>query len=198
MLKVGLTGNIGSGKTTVCKVFELLDVPVYHADERGKFFLEKTEVIREVAAAFGQEVLTPSRQIDRKKLASIVFESPEALKKLNAIIHPRVREDFEKCHAMQSGCNYTLQEAAILFESGHYRFFDAIIVVAAPRKERIQRVCNRDGVSENEVIKRMDNQLAQEEKVQRADFVIYNHDPHMVLPRVLEIHDQLKNLSSAK
>ncbi len=191
MLKVGLTGSIGSGKTTVSKVFELQDVPVYRADEKGRFFLDTEEVVKKVTGVFGEKVLKNSGKIDRRKLASIVFDSPQALEKLNAIIHPKVREDYEIWHKRQQNCHYTLQEAAILFETGHYRFFDAIIVVAAPQNERILRVCKRDGVNPEEVEKRMKNQMEQDEKIKRADFVIYNHDPHMVLPRVIEIHERL-------
>ncbi|MDY0342792.1 MAG: dephospho-CoA kinase [Lentimicrobium sp.] len=196
MLKVGLTGSIGSGKSTVARVFTTLGVPVYIADIEAKKILNLPEVVAEVVSLAGEQVRLPDGQIDRKLLAGKVFSNPEMLQALNGIIHPRVRNHFKEWVQSHAGHEYIMQEAAIIFESGSYKNFDKIVVVAAPLEERIERVMLRDGLNREDVMARVDNQLPQEEKIRMADFVIVNSDRDQALIQTLEIHKQLKALAS--
>jgi dephospho-CoA kinase len=190
MIKVGLTGNIGSGKSIISQIFTALGVPVYHADEAAKKFLDDPEVISETVSNFGSQILTEGK-IDRKKLAGVVFSDEAQLKILNQIIHPRVRADLKKWISKHSGHAYVVQEAAILFESGFNEEFDKTILVVAPVDLAIKRVMERDGVSKEEVVKRMQNQWPQEKKIPLADFIIYNDGNRLVVPQVLEINESL-------
>ncbi len=194
MLQIGLTGNIGSGKTTVCRVFEILGVPVYYADLRARAIMEDSAVVKQVAGAFGQDLIDESGQLKRKDLAAIVFNNREKLEKLNAMVHPLVRDDYRQWVAAQYNQAYVMQEAAILFETGMAASFDRVIVVAAPLELRIARVQQRDGVSRQEVLRRAANQLVEQELIERADFVIHNDDSRLVIPQVLAIDQQLRRL----
>jgi dephospho-CoA kinase len=191
MIKVGLTGGIGSGKTVVCKVFENLGVPVFNADEQAKQITEKDPTVREkIILRFGKGIYT-SQGLDRKKLASIVFGDPVALAGLNHIIHPAVREKYEQWLEEHKDSPYTIKEAAIIFEIGSYKEFDKIITVTAPEELRIQRAVQRDKVQPEDVKKRIANQASDEYKMQLSDFVIINDEKKMVIPQVLEVHERL-------
>lgn len=190
MIKVGLTGNIGSGKSTVTRIFETLGVPVYHADEEAKKFLSEKKIQLAIKEKFGGTVFSGST-IDRKKLASAVFGDQDAIAFLNSLIHPRVREDLKVWFDHHVQYSYVIQEAAILFESGFYREFDKIITVAAPVELAIQRVMQRDGVGKEEIEKRMHHQWALERKIELSQYVIYNDQDYLVIPQVLAIHNEL-------
>ncbi len=190
MIKAAITGNLGSGKSTVTRIFTILGAPVYDADAEAKKFLKDDVVVGKLTKAFGEDILSGG-QVDRKKLASIVFNNPEALKFLNSIIHPLVKQDLHKWLERHASFPYVLQEAAILFESGFHKEFDRIIVVACPPELALQRVMDRDGVSESDVRSRMKNQWPQDEKIRRADYVIHNDSRQLVIPQVLEIHKKL-------
>ena len=198
MLKIGLTGSIGSGKSTIARFFEVLGVPVYIADIEAKKILNEPDVILEVVALAGESVLSADGQVDRKVLAGKVFTDPKMLQKLNGIIHPRVRAHFKVWLEAHSDHDYIIQEAAILFESGAYKNFDKIVVVAAPLEERIARVMLRDGLKREDVMVRVENQLPQDEKIKMADFVIHNSDRDQAMHQALEIHQQLNILSGKK
>lgn len=191
MITVGLTGNIGSGKTTVCRVFEMLDIPVYHADEVAKRFLDSPEVAARLENLLGEQVLDENGKPNRKRIAGIVFRDSERLRQLNALIHPMVRKDFKKWLKMHSTAPYVIQEAAILFETGHYRNFDKTILVTAPERVRIERVCQRDGLSVADVQARMQHQSAQQELEKLADFTIHNDGRLLVIPQILRLHELL-------
>lgn len=195
MLKVGLTGSIGSGKSTVARFFEVLGVPVYIADIEAKKLLNEPEVIEEVVALAGESVIAADGKVDRKILAGKVFSNPEMLQKLNGIIHPRVRAHFKEWVDAHQEHDYIIQEAAIIYESGSCKDFDKIVVVAAPLEERIERVMLRDGFKREDVMARIENQLPQDEKVKMADFVIHNSDLDQAMKQALEIHRQLKVLA---
>ncbi len=191
-LKVGITGGIGSGKSTVARIFENLGIPVYHADARAKLLMvENKELKAAIRQAFGEKAYTPEGLPDRAFLAGQVFHDKEKLATLNALVHPVVREDGERWHAAQSGVPYTLKEAALLYESGSYRDLDLVLVVTAPKALRIRRVMARDGVDEAAVRARMDNQWPEDEKVRRADIVIHNDGKQLLLPQVMEVHHLL-------
>lgn len=192
MIKVGLTGNIGSGKSTVARIFEILGVPVYHSDKKAKDFLSDSEVKEKLRIEFGQTVFAGT-DIDRKKLAKIVFNDKEAIGFLNSLIHPLVRKDFEDWCVINNKESYVIQEAAILFESGFYKLFDKTIVVSCPEEIAVSRVMKRDKVEEDAVRERMKNQWRQEEKMKLANYIISNDNEQLVIPQVLEIHRELQN-----
>ncbi|MGP8215905.1 MAG: dephospho-CoA kinase [Bacteroidia bacterium] len=186
MLKVGVTGGIGSGKSTVCRIFECLGIPVFHADNAGRRLLsEDDEVKKKVAALFSEKVIINGVP-DRKKIASLVFNNPEKLRQLNAIIHPKVRVELAKW-AEKQNAKWVIEEAAILFESGAYKNLDLIIVVSAPEDIRIKRVMARDGITEESIRERMKNQITEEERRKRADFIIENDEKQLLIPQALEI-----------
>ncbi len=191
-LRVGITGGIGSGKTTVCKIFEQLGIPVYYADERAKLLMTTNKsVISKLKKLFGEDAYLPDGALNRKWIAEIVFKDAEKLAKLNAIVHPAVQKDGEDWHKRQRKAPYTLKESALLFEIGSQIFFEKTITVSAPRALRLQRTMQRDGLSEAQVEARMDKQMSDEEKVQLADYVIVNDGLRLLLPQVLDIHRQL-------
>jgi len=191
MLKVGITGGIGSGKSLVCKIFEQLGAPVYYADAAAKAIYYRSDIQKKLIASFGESLLDENRTIDRKQLAEIVFKDATLLKKLNAIIHPAVAEDNEEWTSRHLKAPYILKEAAILFESGTFKGLDKIITVSSPKAQRILNLQKREGWGEEEIKQRMDNQLPEDEKIRRSDYVIYNDEQHMLVPQVLELHSRL-------
>ncbi len=170
---IGLTGGIGSGKSTVARYFEELGVPVYVADTEAKRIMDEPETIREVKQIFEDDVLLDGK-LDRKKIASIVFNNPDKLKKLNQIIHPKVKKDFKDWLEKHKNYSFIIKEVAILFETGTENDFDAIILVTAPEKTRIERVMKRDELTESEVLERIKNQLPDEEKIKKSHYIIEN------------------------
>lgn len=191
MLKIGLTGSIGSGKTLVSKVFEVLNVPVYHADEAGRRLMGSAPVIYAVQHLFGGSVISSDGNIDRKALADIVFNDRGALEKLNAIIHPLVIADFRCWADLHHHLPYIIQEAAIIIESGLQTEFDFLIMVTAPEEIRIQRVQKRDNVSRENVVARIKSQLPEEEKLKYSDYQIVNDGVKMIIPQVLDVHNKI-------
>ncbi len=188
MLKVGVTGGIGSGKTTVCKIFEVLGIPVYYADDRAKALMNSDEgIVSAVKEIFGEEAYAGGK-LNRQYISSKVFNNKPLLAKLNAVVHPAVAIDVRKWMSGITGKPYVIQESALLYESGSYKQLDKIIVVYAPQEQRVKRIKARDNVSYEEVISRMKNQLPDEEKKKMADFVIYNDDRHSLIRQVLVIH----------
>jgi dephospho-CoA kinase len=170
---IGLTGGIGSGKSTIAAYFASKGVPVYIADDEAKKILYMPEASAEVRQAFGENVFTDG-QPDRKKLSELVFNDPEKLKQLNAIIHPKVNHHFKEWVKQHSTAPFVIKEAAILFESGSYKSCDAIILVTAPKELRIKRVMERDNVSRENVLARMANQWEDERKEALSNYIINN------------------------
>jgi dephospho-CoA kinase len=190
MIKVGLTGNIGSGKSTVCRIFETLGVPVFHADEVAKEMLKEERIQQQIRTKFGNEVFD-GNILDRKKLASIVFVDKEALTFLNSLIHPEVRKKLKRWFDEKSDHHYVIEEAAILIEGGSYIEFDKIIMVTAPPELSIKRVMDRDGVKKEDIENRLLNQWSQQKKIELSHFVIHNDEKQLLIPQVLAIHHQL-------
>jgi len=196
MLKTGITGGIGSGKTTVCKIFEVLGVPVYYADDRAKEIIDTDENIKaEIKKLLGDTVYHPDGKIDRKKVANIVFNFPELLEQYNAIVHPAVIDDANKWMRKHQNADYVIKEAALLFEANTYKDLDYIICVTAPTEKRIERIKQRDHLSDSEIQARMKNQWPEEEKVKLSDFVIYNNGDSPLIPQVMEINEKLLQLA---
>ena len=193
-LRVGITGGIGSGKTTVCRIFEALGVPVYDADYWAKWLIvHDPEVRTAIVGLFGAEAYLPDGAYNRPFVAAIVFENPEKLAALNAAVHPAVERHSRAWHEQQAraGYPYTLKEAALMVESGSHRFLDALIVVTAPEEIRIRRVMERDGISEATVRARLRNQMPEAEKEALADFLIVNDGKHLLIPQVWVVHRSL-------
>lgn len=201
MLKIGITGGIGAGKTTVCRLFAELKIPVYYADDRAKWLMQHDEeLIQQLKTAFGTDIYLADGSLDRAKLANLVFNNPAELQKLNSITHPEVLEDGERWQRMQrlNGAIYTLKEAALLYESGSHEYLDKIIVVAADDAQRITRVMQRDNCSREQVLARLYKQMPQADKIKLADWVIYNHDNEDMRAAVQKIHRQILALANAK
>jgi len=189
---VGITGGIGSGKSTICKVFKHLGIPVYNADDKGKSILQTNKRVKEkVVSLFGRNIFDSAGALDTRSLADIVFTDSSKLKLLNDIIHPAVREDFIKWKENYCDVPYLIKEAAILIESGSYKDCDTIIVVSAHESLRILRVIERDSLSEKQVKRRIDQQLNEDKRVQYADYIIDNNEKTLVLPQILKIHEDL-------
>ncbi len=194
MLKIGITGGIGSGKTTVCKIFEKIGIPVYYADLQARQLMNTDEVlIHQLKKEFGKDMYTTQGELMRPQLAQIVFNDKQKLEKLNAMVHPAVQRDFKHWAAQQTNTPYVLKEAALLFESGSYKSLDYIVTVAAPKAMRVQRVAKRDGLKKSEVEKRMKNQLSEKDRLNRADFVINNDETQAVIPQIMQLHEVFLN-----
>ncbi|WP_317172748.1 dephospho-CoA kinase [Hymenobacter sp. HDW8] len=191
MLRIGITGGIGSGKSIICRLFQLLGVPVYDSDYRAKWIMANDLSLRaELLAAFGSQTFSESGQLDRAYLARVAFSNPAQLTQLNALVHPHVGRDFETWAAaqQQAGHAYSLKEAALLFESGAYRQLDRIITVFAPQDVRQARVLRRDPHrTAADILAIVGKQMSEEEKVQRADYVVYNDDQQLLIPQVLAL-----------
>lgn len=180
MIKVGLTGGIGSGKSTVAKIFASLGVPIYYADdEMKKLMVSNEEIKTNLIKEFGEESYQ-NNELNRKYLASIVFNDKEKLKVLNSITHPVLEKDFGIWLKKHEDCFYVIQEVAILFESGWNKNMDKIICVTAPLDLRVKRVMARDNVSEIDVLRRVNNQIKEEERVEKSDYIIYNNSDDLM------------------
>ena len=197
MLKVGITGNIGSGKTTISKVFEILGVPVFYADDAAKkVMVEDPILIDALKKEFGSKSYFDDSSLNRKHIAGIVFNNEAELAKLNAIVHPAVFRAFDNWLAGIKNAPYVMKEAALLFESSSYKMCDKTIMITAPLKLRINRVTQRDNLTRVEIENRNARQFSEEKKVQLADFTIRNDDTELIIPQVIELHKQFLMLSS--
>jgi len=196
MLKVGLTGNIGSGKTLVCQIFETLRVSVFYADRVARGLYNEQKVRKQVKEVFGAGVYSSDGRLIPQNLARLVFNDKKALFEINRIIHPGVIKQYLQWLEEHSNEDYTLHEAAILFENKLEHQFDFIIMVSAPEKVRLQRVMERDMLDERSVWARMKNQWPEKQKIQKSDFVIINDGKQILIPQILEIHNQLTKKES--
>lgn len=194
MLKIGITGGIGSGKSTVARVFETLGIPVYSADDAAKRLMQDDPELKKQIIELLGESAYENGKLNRAWISAQTFGNPETVQKLNAIVHPVTIRDAAEWMARQT-THYTLKEAALIFESGAEKSLDYVIGVSAPEDLRIRRVMERDGTSREAILKRMQNQLDEDEKMKRCDFVIYNDEIQMIIPQVLALHQQLLQLS---
>jgi len=193
MFRVGLTGGIGSGKTLASSIFEKLGVPVYYADTAARELMNSDAGLKgDIVSLFGDQAYGKDG-LNRQYLADSVFGDPVKLAGLNRLVHPAVRLDFKRWTAEQSGSPYVIEEAAILFESGASQEMNLSVLVYAPEELRISRVMKRDGVDREAVQRRMGHQLSEEEKMEKADFVLINDGKEMLLPQVVELHNKILN-----
>lgn len=188
---IGLTGGIGSGKTTLATYMQSLGIPVFIADEEAKKLMQSAEVLREIQAVFG-EVVFKNGQLNRQELASIVFAKPEKLNQLNGIIHPVVKNQFKIWLDQHQSAPFVVYEAAILFESGSYQNCDAIITITAPLEDRIARVMQRDNSSREQVLNRINAQWTDAQRAAKSNFVIENIEPKIAKLQFDEILKILK------
>lgn len=192
MLQIGITGGIGSGKSTVCHYFKELGIPVYYADARAKWLMTHDEMlIAKIKSLFGQEAYSGEGQLNRAYIAGIVFNDPQKLKLLNSLIHPAVARDQKAWHDAQKNVPYTLKEAALIYESGSYKALDKVIMVFAPEAVRIERVVKRDSISKEAVEARISKQWSEEKKLRLADFIILNEGHQDLKLQVNNIHKAL-------
>lgn len=191
-LQIGITGGIGAGKSLISRIFSCLGVPVYDADSRAKYVMTTDGILlTQIRKEFGELSFNSDGSLNRTYLSEKVFTDPEKLSVLNSMVHPRVAEDYKQWVERHSDRCYVLKEAALLFESGSYELLDKIIVVYAPEELRIRRVIQRDPQrSESQVREIIARQLPEEEKLKRADAVIWNDETRLVIPLVLELHNQ--------
>ena len=198
MLKIGITGGIGTGKSMVCRIFELLQIPVYDSDLRAKHVMAHNEVLKqELIQAFGPETFN-EQGLNRVYLGSLVFPDPEKLALLNRLVHPHVKQDFIDWTAAQNA-PYVLKEAALMFETEAWRQVDQMITVFAPLEVRLERLQKRDTHrSKADILHIIGKQLPEEEKVKRADHVIYNDDSQLVIPQVLKLHEEFLKIAAEK
>lgn len=185
---IGITGGIGSGKSTVARIFGLLGIPVYSADDAAKEIMVKDQLlIEQIKDHFGAEAYLPDGNLNRKFISNIVFNDKTQLEKLNSIVHPATIRDSE-IWANRQKSPYVIKEAALMFETESFHHVDKVIGVYAPESLRILRVMKRDGVSRNEVLARMHKQIDDRIKMKLSDFVVYNDEQQMVIPQVLALH----------
>lgn len=189
MLKVGVTGGIGSGKSIVCKLFTLMGIPVFNADDEGRRLLNNdADILTGVGEIFGQGIFDIEGKPDRKKISALVFKDATLLSRLNKLIHPAVFRAFDQwVLTLDSSIPYCIKEAAIMYESGSYKQNDRNLLVYSAENVRIKRVCLRDGVSPEQVISRMKQQMSEEEKMRLADYTIFNDNNHSLIRQVIEI-----------
>ena len=188
---IGLTGGIGSGKTTIANYFKSFGIPVYIADDEARKIMQSLEIIAAIKNVFGDEVFE-NEKLNREELAKIVFNNPEKLEKLNNIVHPAVKKHFEQWLLQHTAAPYVIYEAAILFESGSYKNCDLIITVTAPIESRIQRVVERDKTTRELVLKRINAQWTDEQRISKSDFIIENTSIETTKLEVVKILKILK------
>lgn len=195
MIIVGLTGGIGSGKSTVAKIFESFGIPVYDSDKEAKRLMTSSKSLKKkLIQLFGKKSFE-HKKLNKSHISSKVFKNPDLLQKLNEIVHPAVKNHFLEWTTKQKS-DYVIQETALIFENQSQDNYDAIILVTAPKDERIRRVMERDGVQEVKVLERMSNQLDDDDKIELSDFVIENLNLEYTHQQVYKIHNQLRSKST--
>ena len=197
MLKIGVTGGIGSGKTTVCKVFELLGVPVFYADDVAKSIMQTDPVLKTALLhAFGENSYTKDGMLNRAYISSIVFNDKLELEKLNSLVHPAVLRAFDNWVLEQHESPYVIKEAALLYESGGFKMCNKSILVIAPTLIKMNRVKLRDGVSEEDIQLRMNRQFSDEIKIKYADHILNNDEKQLLIPQIIQLHQQFLLIGS--
>ncbi len=190
MLKVGITGGIGSGKSLVCQVFKTLGIPVFNADESARYLIENNKtLVEKIKKLFGDSIYINGK-LDNKAVSAIVFNEPEKLKKLNDLVHP-VTIEYGRQWLLKQTTPYSIKEAALFFETGSNKELDIIIGVSAPIELRIKRTIKRSGLNKEQIESRMASQMNDDEKMKKCDFVIINDDVHAIIPQVLILNEVL-------
>jgi dephospho-CoA kinase len=190
VMKIGVTGGIGSGKTSVCKVFNILGIPVFSSDYEAKEIMDNDEdIIRSINSIAGRDLYTNGK-LDRMELAALIFNNSVLLGKVNSLVHPIVFDHFKRW-GMEQAAPYVIMEAAILFESGASKLIDKAVTVVAPTEERVERVIHGNKLSREQVLLRMRNQIDDDSRIKLSDYVIYNSENDMIIPAILKIHEDI-------
>jgi dephospho-CoA kinase len=188
MFKVGITGGIGTGKTTVCKIFELLNIPIFYADDSAKLLMiTNPTLIKGIKETFGDDAYLPTGALNRRYIADLVFNNSKNIEKLNNLVHPQVFKAFDDWSIKQQS-PYVLKEAALLFESKSYKKNDLNVLVSSPIDLRISRLIKRDSTTKEKILERMSNQLAENEKQKLANYMINNNEQDFLILQVLKLH----------
>jgi dephospho-CoA kinase len=196
-MRLGVTGGIGSGKTSVCRVFNVLGVPVFSADSEARIIMEADQRVISAIKSIGGRNIYSDGVLNREELAKLMFNNQEILKQVNRAVHPVVLEQFVKWEKLQIA-PYVIMEAAILFESGAANLVDRILTVVAPIEERIDRVVKRNTLTREQVMERIKNQMEDEEKIKKSHYVIDNSENMMIIPAILKIHEEIINVLNNK
>lgn len=190
MFKIGITGGIGSGKTTVCRIFEILGIPVFYADNAAKAVMNSDALLREdIIHRFGKDSYSDDGGLNRQHISSIVFNDEEQLAKLNSMVHPAVFRAFDTWVNDQKNVPYVLKEAALLFESDSYTMCDETVLVKSPDAIRIKRIIARDQTTEDQIRLRMSKQFSDDQKEKLADHILINDEQRLLIPQVLSLHN---------
>lgn len=194
MLKIGITGGIGSGKSTVCNILKNLGVPVFSSDDAGKFLLNNDDYLKtQIKKIFDEDMYTSTGRLDRERMAKLVFNNPDELQKLNELVHPKVKAEFDSWCKKNDKRPYVVKEAAILFETGLYRELNKMVTVFCSKEERIRRIMKRDNTTKGQIEKRMIQQITDDERNKLADYILINDGVEDLLPQVMELHELLLN-----
>lgn len=193
VIKLGVTGGIGSGKTTVCRVFNVLGIPVFEADKDAREIMDNDLIVKRKINSIAGKDLYNSGSLDRKSLAELMFNNKAMLAKVNSLVHPVVFDHFLQWDKEQTA-PYIILEAAILFESGGSKLLDKVVSVIAPVEERIERVMQRNCLSREQILERIHNQMDDEARIRLSDYVINNADNDMIIPVILKIHKEILTL----
>jgi dephospho-CoA kinase len=192
-MKIGVTGGIGSGKTSVCRVFNVLGIPVFSADLEARSIMDThPDIITGITSITGEDLYS-SGMLDRSRLSSLVFSNEDLLHRINSLVHPAVFERYRQWISEQTA-PYTIMEAAILIESGAAKLVDRIVTVIAPVEERISRVVHWNKLSREEILERMKNQLSDDERIRLSHYIVNNSNDDMIIPAILQIHDDILKL----
>ena len=188
-LRIGITGGMGAGKSTVCKIFSQLGISIYDADSRAKWLMTNDDGMKKaIIDSFGWDSFTRKDELNREYIAKVVFNNEEKLKELNSIVHPAVKNDYEKWTLERKDEPYSLKEAALLFESDSYKTLHKVIVITCPIETRIERILKRDHVKREDILKRLENQSSDRERMAKADWVMYNDGVSSLINQALELH----------
>ena len=191
-LRIGITGGMGAGKSTICKIFGQLGVSIYDADSRAKFIMSNNQELKKaITENFGWDAYTRKDELNREYLAKVVFNNEEKLELLNNLVHPAVKNYYEQWAQDHRDEPYSLKEAALLFESMSYKTLHKVIVIASPIETRIERIMKRDHVKREDILKRIQNQSTDRERMNKADWVIYNDGVRSLIEQTLEVHHKI-------
>jgi len=191
-LRIGITGGMGAGKSTICKIFGQLGVSIYDADSRAKFIMSNNQELKKaITENFGWDAYTRKDELNREYLAKVVFNNEEKLELLNNLVHPAVKNDYEQWAQDHRDEPYSLKEAALLFESMSYKTLHKVIVIFSPIETRIERIMKRDHVKREDILKRIQNQSTDRERMNKADWVIYNDGVRSLIEQILEVHHKI-------
>lgn len=194
-LRIGITGGMGAGKSTICQIYEQIGIPIYNADSRAKWLMNNDAELKEsIRENFGWDAYTRKDELDRAYIAKVVFNNQEKLETLNSLVHPAVKQDYEQWTIEHREHPYSIKEAALLFESNSYKSLHKVIVVTCPIETRIERIIKRDHVKREDILKRIQNQMTDKARMQMADWVIYNDGHRSLIEQALNIHRELVEL----